>query len=741
MTADRSHDTHCPYCALQCAMTVTPDGSGGVSVAGRDFPSNKGGLCRKGFTSASLLAAPGRLLAPLVRDRRGTRLREASWDEAMERVASGIARLQSVHGRDAFALYGGGGLTNEKAYLLGKFARVALGTSMIDYNGRFCMASAAAAGIKAFGMDRGLPFPLDDIPGAEAILLAGGNPAETMPPIMQYFDDQRRRGGRLIVVDPRRTATAKLAHLHLQLTPGTDTALANGLLHVAMRDRLIDQAFIDTRTSGWAKVKRICASYWPDRVERITGVPAEQVVQAAHLMGEAATAMVLSARGAEQQSNGTENTLAFINLILALGRAGKVHCGYGTITGQGNGQGGREHGQKADQLPGYRKLDNPRHRAEIAEIWGVAPESLPQPGLSATEMFAELGGRVRGLMVMAANPLVSAPDATALAGRMAGLDMLVVADMFLSETASRADVVLPIAQWAEEEGTMTNLEGRVIYRRQVLPLPEGVRRDSDILSELARRLGSTATFDAEPQAAFAELRRASAGGVADYSGISYDRIVAEDGVFWPCPSDAHPGSRRLYLERFAFEDGRARFHPVEHHGAREQPDRAYPYVLTTGRVLSHYQTGAQTRRVPELAAVEPGAYVEMHRDTARGLGIAHGDWVRCTTRRGEVVVRARLGTAIRLDTVFVPFHWGGVGCANNLTNPALDPTSRMPEFKACAVHLERTETPRATSAVEPPGKAVAATAAQTLQGALDGEAAAPGESRPIPQLVAEVHTA
>ncbi|MGI4976410.1 MAG: molybdopterin oxidoreductase family protein [Janthinobacterium lividum] len=745
MTADRSHDTHCPYCALQCAMTVTPDGAGGYAVAGRDFPSSKGGLCRKGFTSASLLSAPGRLRTPLVRDRRGTRLREASWDEAMERVASGIARIQTAHGRDAFALFGGGGLTNEKAYLLGKFARVALGTAMIDYNGRFCMASAAAAGIKAFGMDRGLPFPLDDIPGAEAVLLVGGNPAETMPPIMQYFDDQRRRGGKLIVADPRRTATARLAHLHLQLTPGTDTALANGLLHVAMRDRLIDQAFIDARTTGWARVKRICASYWPDRVERITGVPAEQVVQAAHLMGEVATAMVLSARGTEQQSHGTENTLAFINLVLALGRAGKVHCGYGTITGQGNGQGGREHGQKADQLPGYRKLDNPAHRAEIAGIWGVDPDSLPQPGLSATELFAELGGRVKGLMVMAANPLVSAPDATALAGRMAGLDMLVVADMFLSETASRADVVLPIAQWAEEEGTMTNLEGRVIYRRQVVPLPDGVRRDADILSELAARLGSTATFDTEPRAAFAELRRASAGGVADYSGISYERVVAEDGVFWPCPSDAHPGSRRLYLERFAFEDGRARFHPVEFHGAKEQPDRAFPYVLTTGRVLSHYQSGAQTRRVAELAAVEPGAYVEMHRDTARGLGIAHGDWVRCTTRRGEVVVRARLGTAIRLDTVFVPFHWGGEGCANNLTNPALDPTSRMPEFKACAVHLERTDAPRAAAAPAQPPAAVpqppGATAAQTLEGALDGEAAAPGARRPFPHLVGETHTA
>ncbi len=699
--ADPSFDTHCPYCGLQCAMTLAPDDAGGWVAAGRDFPSNKGGLCRKGFTAGSLLGAPDRLTTPMVRDRRGAALRPASWDEALERVAAGMRAIQDAHGRDAMAVYGGGGLTNEKAYLLGKFARVALRTAMIDYNGRFCMATAAAGGLAAFGVDRGLPFPLDDIPGAEAVLLAGGNPAETMPPIMQYFDEQRRRGGRLVVVDPRLSATAKLAHLHLQLTPGTDAALATGLLHIAIRDRLIDEAFIDARTSGFAQVRRVAASYWPDRVERITGVPADRLVRAAHILGEAATAMVLSARGTEQHSHGTDNVLAYTNLLLALGRAGRVHCGYGTLTGQGNGQGGREHGQKADQLPGYRKLDNPEHRAAVAAVWGVGADSLPQPGLSTIEMFAELGGRIRGLLVMAANPVVSVPDATAFAGRLGGLDLLVVADMFLSETAARADVVLPIAQWAEEEGTTTNLEGRVIYRRQVKPLPEGVRRDTDILAELARRLGCDRPFEAEPRAAFDELRVASAGGLSDYSGITYERVVAEQGVFWPCPGEGHPGTRRLFLDRFAHPDGRARFHPVEHRGAAEQPDREYPYVLTTGRVLTHYQTGAQTRRVPELDAVEPEPFVELHPDLARGLAVGPGDAVRLVTRRGEMVARARLSRGIRLDTVFVPFHWGGEGCANNLTNAALDPVSRIPEFKACAVRLERALQPALAVAVRP----------------------------------------
>ena len=671
-------------------MSVLEDGESWV-VTSRDFPTNKGGLCKKGWTAGSLLNATDRLTTPWLRDRKGSPLRPASWDEALDRVAVGFRQIQAARGKNAVAVFGGGGLTNEKAYLLGKFARVALGTANIDYNGRFCMGSGGNGNIRAFGVDRGLPFPLSDIPGAEAILLAGGNPAETMPPIMQYFEAQRRRGGQLIVVDPRRSETAKLAQLHLQITPGTDAALANGLLHVAMRDKLIDDIFIRTRTNGFAAVRRICASYWPDRVERITGIPAALVERAAHIMGEAATAMVLSARGTEQQSNGTDNVQAFINLLLALGKAGKVSSGYGCLTGQGNGQGGREHGQKADQLPGYRKLADPAHRAAVAQVWGVASESLPQPGLPAVELFSALGESVRGMLVMASNLVVSAPDTNRFATGLGRLDLLVVADMFLSETAARADVVLPITQWAEEEGTMTNLEGRVLLRRRVKAPPPGVRTDLEILHDLAERLGSPARFDTTARQAFDELRRASAGGAADYAGISYERIAAEQGVFWPCPSDEHAGTPRLFLDRFHTEDGRALFHPVQYRGAAEQPDGDYPYVLTTGRTLAQYQTGAQTRRVPELCAASPEPYVELHPDTARGCGVADGDTVRLTTRRGEALLRVHLSRDIRLDVLFVPFHWGGKATANLLTTTATDPISRIPEFKACAVRFERVD--------------------------------------------------
>ena len=683
--------THCPYCAMQCGMTLVADDAGRLSVASRDFPTNRGGLCRKGWTAATLLDAPDRLTTPLLRDRKGGPLRAAGWDEALDRIAASLRRIRAMHGADAVGVFGGGGLTNEKAYLLGKFARVALGTANIDYNGRFCMASAAAAGLKAFGLDRGLPFPMQDIAGTEALLLVGSNPAETLPPIMQYFDEQRARGGRFIVVDPRRTATAKLATLHLQNTPGTDGALATGMLHVALRDNLIDREFIASRTSGFDAVRRIAQSYWPDRAERITGVPAKQIEAAAHILGEAASAMVLTGRGPEQQSQGVDNVLAFINLVLALGHAGKPFSGYGCLTGQGNGQGGREHGQKADQLPGYRRIADPRHRAAVASVWGVAPESLPKPGLSACELLGALGpaGGIRALLIFASNVVVSAPEARLVKERLDDLDLLVVADPFLSETAARADVVLPVAQWAEEDGTMTNLEGRVIRRTRAKAPPSGVSTDAEIIEALASRLGSSASFASDTAATFAELRRASAGGAADYAGISYDRIAEHDGVFWPCPSEDHPGTPRLFQGRFAHEDGLARFHPVEHRPSAEPPDQDYPYVLTTGRVLSHYQSGTQTRRVPELDATEPAAFVEIHPQTARTLGIAQNDPVRLTSRRGAIEVTARLVPTIRLDTLFVPFHWGGTGSANILTKAALDPVSKIPEFKVCAVRIEK----------------------------------------------------
>ncbi|MFF8989429.1 molybdopterin oxidoreductase family protein [Streptomyces sp. NPDC014983] len=697
-TTTSAVDTHCPYCALQCGMRLArtggPDGAP-VDVLERPaFPVNRGALCGKGRTAAQLLAPGARLTAPLVRDAGG--LREATWEEALDRVAAGLADAGRRHGRDAAGVFGGGGLTNEKAYLLGKFARVVLRTANIDYNGRFCMSSAAAALKAAFGLDRGLPFPLADVARAKCVLLVGGNPAETMPPAVRYLRELKENGGRLIVVDPRRTRTADLADLHVQPVPGTDLALALGLLHLIIADGLLDEAFIASRTTGFEQARAAAMAHWPERVERLTGVPVPVLRDVAGQFARAATGIVLTARGAEQHSKGTDTVAAWINLCLATGKAGRPGSGFGCLTGQGNGQGGREHGQKADQLPGYRSLTDPAARAHVAAVWGVDPDTLPGPGRSAYEMLDGLGrpGEVRALLLMGSNPVVSAPNAAHVTARLRELDFLAVSDVVLSETAELADVVLPVAQWAEETGTVTNLEGRVLLREAALAPPEGVRTDLYVLRELAARLGVRRGFPEDPREAFEELRAASSGGPADYAGITYERVRAEDGVFWPCPAEDHPGTPRPFLDRFETPDGRARFAAVSHRPAAEEPDADYPLRLTTGRVLAQYQSGAQTRRVPELAQAAPAPFVELHPRLAERLGVTDGDRLTLTTRRGRATAAARITRGIRPDTVFVPFHWPGLGRANSLTNPALDPVSRMPEFKVCAVRVERAEDAR-----------------------------------------------
>ncbi|WP_028923608.1 molybdopterin oxidoreductase family protein [Pseudonocardia acaciae] len=672
-------ETHCPYCALQCGMTV----DSGARVRPRRFPTNAGGLCQKGWTAGELVGHPERLVTPLVDGS------PASWDRALGLVAGRLARLRAEHGPDSVAVFGGGGLTNEKAYLLGKFARVALGTSLVDYNGRFCMSSAAAAGTRAFGLDRGLPFPVTDLDEAEVVVLVGANVAETMPPFVSHLSEARQ-----VVIDPRETATARQAvaagGLHLRPAPGTDLALALGMLHVAVSEGLADAVYLDRRSVGFEEAWRVAASWWPERVERVTGVAAADQRSVVRMLAGARRRYLLTARGAEQHAHGVDTVTAWINLALALGMPGTPGSGFGTLTGQGNGQGGREHGQKADQLPGYRRIDDPAARAHVAGVWGVPASSLPGPGCGAVELLGSLGrpGGPRALLVFGSNPVVSAPDAAAVRSRLAALDLLVVADPFVSETARMADVVLPVTQWAEEEGTVTNLEGRVLRRRRALPPPPGVRTDLEVLSALGAALEAPSAFPSEPEAVFEELRAASAGGPADYSGISYARLDAGEALYWPCPSAEHPGTPRLFLDRFAHPDGRARFIPVEHVGPAERTDPEFPLWATTGRVLAHYQSGTQTRRVAELASVEPESFVEVHPDTARLAGLGDGARARVVSRRGAARAVVRCAPGLRADTVFLPFHFAGEQAANLVTNPAPDPVSGMPEFKACAVRLE-----------------------------------------------------
>ncbi|OAV79253.1 nitrite reductase [Dietzia sp. 111N12-1] len=688
--------THCPYCALQCAMTVTPVADGTTEVAPAWFPTNRGGMCRKGWTAGELLGHPDRLTTPLVR--RDGRLQPCDWDTALDRVVEGIRRAQDAGGPDGVAVFGGGGLTNEKAYQLGKFTRLALGSRLIDYNGRWCMSSAAAAANRSFGLDRGLPFPVTDLSDARAVLLIGANPADTMPPFLQHLDTAARSGG-LVVADPRLSATARRAldggGVHLRLRPGTDAALALGLLHLAVVTGAVDTQYIAERTSGFEDAWAQAAAWLPDRTERVTGVSVAQLEQAVTLLAAArdagAGSYILTARGAEQHADGTAVVGGVIALALALGLPGRRGSGYGTLTGQGNGQGGREHGQKADQLPGYRSISDPAARAHVAAVWGVDPAQIPGPGLSAFELLDSLGqpDGPTAMLLHASNPVVSAPDADRVAQRLRALDTLVVADFVLSETAALADVVLPVPQWAEEEGTLTNLEGRVLRRRRSITPPAGVRDELWIWHELARRLDrGPERFPTDAREVFGELTRASAGGKADYSAIDWDRLDSGEALHWPCGADSPGGTPRLFLDRFATADGRARFVVDEPRSPAEPPDTAFPLLGTTGRLLAHYQSGAQTRRVVELDAAEPRMWVQVHPVVARSAGLADGDPALVVSRRGSVAAVVHCDEDMRTDTVFLPFHFGDDGRANLLTLPELDPHSRMPEFKVCAVRLE-----------------------------------------------------
>ncbi|MFZ5828317.1 MAG: formate dehydrogenase subunit alpha [Bacillota bacterium] len=679
--------THCCYCGMQCAMYLRVNNESGkvVGVEPRyDFPVNKGKLCPKGVTAYQTIHHPDRLTTPLIR--RNGRLEPASWDEALDLVASKMRAIQGEHGKDAFAVFGGVSMTNEKCYLAGKFARVALGTANIDYNGRFCMAAAAAGAIKTFGIDRGLFNPWSDILLADAILISGSNTSECHPTSIQYFWQARDRGAKLIVIDPRETPIARVADIHLAPRPGTDSALLNGILHVVIEEGYTDEGFIARRTHGYEELKRVVAAYPPERVAAITGVPAGKIVQAARIFGRAATGMAFYARGIEQHSKGVENVMQHLNLLLITGKIGKPGCGGGTLTGQGNGQGGREHGQKADQLPGYRLITDPAARKHVAGVWGIDEAELPGKGLSAYELLAAIERReVRGLYVLCSNPAVSAPNANLVNRGLEGLDFLVVADFFLSETAQLADVVLPTTVWAEDEGTTTNAEGRVIKINKAAEPPAGVLTDWQILAKLADRLGRGEYFRYQkPAEIFEEFRRASQGGTADYYGITYERIERENGVFWPCPTPESPGVPRMFEERFHHPDGRAVMHAIEFRPAGETPDEEFPLILTTGRVVYHYLSGNQTRRVGFLMEQCPEPFLEIHPVTAAQVGAVDGMPIRVVTRRGEMVLKARVVKTIRPDTLFIPYHWGEALAANLLTNPELDPICRMPEFKACA---------------------------------------------------------
>lgn len=692
--ADRRIDkvvpTHCPYCAVQCGMNLLVENNKLVGFEPRyDFPVNEGRLCPKGVTAYLQTHHPDRLLHPLIR--RNGKFERATWDEALDLIASRFTGLQEKYGKDSIGVYSGSSLTTEKTYVMGKFARAGLGTRYIDYNGRLCMVSAAAGNNKAFGVDRAAN-PWADIPLAEVIVIAGSNCAETFPVLNKFLWQQRDNGGIWIVIDPRETPTARQGDLHLQLKPGTDVAVANGMLNVIVREGLIDQAFIDAHTNDWDATRAAIAKFTPDVASQISGVPAERIETAGLLYGRASTGMIMHARGIEHHTNGVDNVLSYINIVLATGKIGEPGRGYGTITGQGNGQGGREHGQKADQLPGQRSISDPAHRKYICEVWGLPEEEMPEAGVSVVEMFEMMReGKIKGFLSLCNNGMVSLPDTNRIRQSLEALEFNVNIDFFMSESSRYADVVLPGTTWAEDEGVTANSEARVVNINKAIDPPGEAKPDWWIAREIAKRLGRGQYFDFDsPREIFDELRVASKGGKADYYGISYEKIERQYGVMWPCPTEEHTGTPRMFEDKtFYHPDGKARFHPIEYKGPNEVPDDEYPLALTTGRVVYQYLSGNQTRRIGFLVQQCPEPYVEIHPETAAKLEVSDGERVKVVSRRGEAVFPALVVKTIRPDTIFIPYHWGEQLAANNLTNPKLDPTSKIPEYKACAARIEK----------------------------------------------------
>lgn len=694
-------DTHCCFCGQQCGITLKVRDNQVTGFEPRyDFPFNEGMLCPKGVKRYLQGSHPDRITSAQRRDTSASDgFVSINYDRAISEVAAKIEQIQSRYGPQAVGVLSGASLTTEKAYLMGKFARVCLNTPYIDYNGRLCMVSAAAANKQAFGIDRAANA-WEDIVGAEVVWISGANIAECAPITTNYVWQAREMGGQIVVVDPRITPLARTADLYLPVRPGRDAALFNGVLNLMIEHDWIDHDFVDRHTTGFAAIAEHVAAWTLQRTAEVCGLAPARIEQAAEMWGTAPSSFLLHARGIEHHSNGVENCLGAINIVLASGRIGRRNCGYATITGQANGQGGREHGQKCDQLPGGRDIRNPDHRRHVSRVWGVEPDQLPGAGVDCYEMMRKIhSGEIRMLLTLCFNPKVSLPDSTFVTAALEKLEFMTSIDFFMSETARHADIVLPGSLQEEDEGVVTQIEGRVIKINKAVDPPGDARQDWKIIQDIAAALDRSHgfTFD-EPREIFDELRTASRGGIADYYGISYEKIDRQHGVFWPCPSQDHPGTPRLFEPDswnpiangsgpFYFPDGKARFCISEFRPPAEPTDEAYPVILTTGRVVSQFLSGTQTRRIGPLVDQYPEPKIEIHPRLARRMKITDGAWMTVETRRSSITLQASVVKTIRPDTVFVPYHWAGRRSINRCTIAAQDPVSKIPEFKVCACRV------------------------------------------------------
>ena len=718
---DRSVDSVCPFCGVGCQITYHVRDEKIVSVSGRNGPANAGRLCVKGRFGFDYAASPDRLTRPLIRiagvpkdpahcqqppDWR-TVFREASWDEALDAAAGGLRALKSRHGPRALAGFGSAKGTNEEAYLFQKLVRTGFGSNNVDHCTRLCHASSVAALLEGVGSGA-VSNPVRDVEHAELILVIGANPTANHPVAASWMKNAARRGTRIVLADPRATDIARHCWRVLQFRPGSDVALLNALLHVIVTEGLGNESFLRQRADHFAALAANVQGYSPEAMAPICGIPAETLREVARAYATARSAMILWGMGVSQHVHGTDNARCLIALATCTGQLGRPGTGLHPLRGQNNVQGASDAGLIPMMYPNYQRVDSPDARTWFEDFWGQPLD--PEPGYTVVEIMRQALAadddphKVRGMYIMGENPAMSDPDLNHTRHALASLSHLVVQDIFLTETAWLADVVLPASAWPEKTGSVSNTDRMVQLGRQALAPPGEARADLWIIQQLAQRLGLPWNYEndscsrlpdkrqgpfflEEPHgvaAVYEEMRRAMHGAIA---GIGWDRLVRESSVTYPCLSEDDPGQPIVFTERVPTPNGRVQLVPADIIAPDERPDADYPMVLITGRQLEHWHTGAMTRRAVVLDALEPAPTVSMHGDDLARLGLVAGELVRVSSRRGRVCLTARRDDGTPVGGVFIPFAFREAA-ANLLTNAALDPFGKIPEFKYCAVRVE-----------------------------------------------------
>ena len=688
--------TTCGYCSTGCSIEVGLDG-GGKAVASRGVAGadvNRGKLCLKGIFEHELFYSANRGTVPLMRDKYYEPFQQASWDDALDKVASEIQRIQSSYGRDSFAIVSTGQIMTEEFYTLGKLARGVIGTNNYDGNTTLCMSSAVSGYKRSFGSD-GPPGCYDDFEHTECLIAIGSNLPEQHPIIFWRLKQAlEKRKFPLIVIDPRVTMLAQMADMHLPVTPGTDLVLLNSLAHVILNEGLEDRAYIEANTNGYEEFRALVDQYDPVTASRICGIDEDTIRNVARTYAKAGAAMTIWTMGINQSTHGSDGVVAINNLNLITGNIGKPGGTSLSITGQCNAMGTREW-SSCSGLPGYRALEKEKDREEIAQYWGIDADFFPEKrGLFQTDIFPAIEtGQIKGLWLIATNPMTSMTNTARIRKTFENLEFLVVQDAYSDvETNEYSHVYLPAAIWAEKQGCFTNTERRVNLIRNVLPPYEQSKPDLWIFNEMAKRFdqGQKIKFPESSEGVFEELRELSRGRMLDYSGMTYDKIESQKGVQWPCRSEEDAGSPRLYTDgKFQYEDGKAKLIALPFIDNNERPDDEYPFWLNTGRVVEHFHTRTRTGKVGNLNKFSPTPYMEMNPDAAAELGIEHGSYARLTSRRGDAVVMVQTTHRVPPNMVFIPFHFHE--CVNRLTLGLLDPHSRQPAFKQSAVKIEPVE--------------------------------------------------